>query len=225
MLCGMRGSQTSVLLASLGMLLLVVLVARGTSAVPSTMTDPGLERGLPSVSMSGSNSTSASLLQYSPNDPVLFAKIIGALAAILIVLAIALSVLSWWRNRIRHRVIVGVSVAPVEGTIDTGMRVRLRDAVEEARDLLARAGGSSRDAVIQAWVTLENAADHKRAPHETATEFTVALLEKESADEEALRDLRTLYHRARFGRGDDTDDTDAADRARQALDRILATIR
>lgn len=221
MLSRMRGSRTAVLLASAGVLMLVVLVARGNSAVPSTMTDPALERGLPAVSMSGANAPSAAL-QYSPNDPVLFAKVIGGIAAVLILLAVGLSVLSWWRNRMGDRMIVGVTKEPVEGTVETVMRIRLRDAVQEARDLLARAGGSSRDAVIQAWVTLENAADHKRAPHETATEFTVALLEKESADEEALRDLRTLYHRARFGRAGEPGD---ADRARQALDRILATIR
>lgn len=110
----------------------------------------------------------------------------------------------------------------VEGTIDTVMRLRLREAVEQARDTLVRAGGAPRDAVIQAWVTLESATDHGRAPHQTATEFTIALLAKENADEGALRELRTLYQRARFGHRSSERD---ADQARTALDRILATIR
>jgi uncharacterized protein DUF4129 len=112
---------------------------------------------------------------------------------------------------------------PLEGTVDTVTRVRLKEAVEQARDLLVREGGRPRDAVIEAWVTLENAADHKRAPHQTATEFTVGLLEKENADEVALRELRTLYQRARFSTS--TVDDDSVTRARTALDRILATIR
>ena len=118
---------------------------------------------------------------------------------------------------------MGHVVEAVEGTVDNVPRFRLKEAVQEARDILAREGGAPRDAVIEAWVTLENAADHKREPHETATEFTVALLEEENADEAALRELRTLYQRARFGAG--TVDDDSADRARDALDRILATIR
>ena len=68
----------------------------------------------------------------------------------------------------------------------------------------------------------ENATDHGRAPHETATEFTVSVLTKETADEAALRELRTLYHRARFGHHSSESD---AEQARAALDRILATLR
>lgn len=221
MLSRMRGSRTAVLLVSAGVLLLVVLVTRGESAVPSSMTDLSLERGLPALQMSGTDSPGGGL-QFSPNDPALFAKVIIALASVMIVLALVLSVLSWLRDRLRDRTVVGIVPDPVEGTVDTVLRLRLREAVQEARDLLARPGGSPRDAVIQAWVTLETATEHTRAPHETATEFTVSLLAEESADENALRDLRTLYHRARFGRGSDADD---ATRARSALDRILATIR
>jgi hypothetical protein len=88
--------------------------------------------------------------------------------------------------------------------------------------MLARPGGDPRDAVIRAWVTLESATEHQRAPHQTATEFTVALLEKETADEDALRELRTLYQRARFGHHSGESDAAAA---KAALDRILATIR
>lgn len=221
MLSRMRGSRSAVLLAAAAVLLLAVLVARGKSAVPSSMTDPELERGLPAVRGTDLDAPSPGL-QFSSNDPALFAKVIFGLAAVMVVLAVVLSVLSWLRGRIRDRTVVGVAPDPVEGTIDTVMRVRLRDAAQEARDLLARPGGSPRDAVIQAWVILENATYDGRPPHQTATEFTVSLLARETADEKALWDLRTLYHRARFGHHGDEDD---ATRAGHALDRILATIR
>lgn len=220
MLSRMTGSRPALLLAAGLLLLLVVLVARGESAVPSSMNDVPLERGLPPTVLEGGRGVSTGL-QFAPNDPALFGKIIIVLAVIVLLLAVVLSALTALRNRKLRRGGVGVVIDPVEGTIDTVMRLRLKEAVTQARDLLARAGGVPRDAVIQAWVTLENATEHRRAPHQTATEFTVALLEKESVDEGALRELRTLYQRARFGHEGGEGD---ASRARSALDRILATI-
>lgn len=221
MLSRMRGSRPALLLAAGALLLLVVLVARGESAVPSSMNDMPIEPGLPAVKLSGARGPSAGL-QFSPADPGLIAKIVLGLAIVMALLAIVLSTLSMLRRRRLNRGGVGVVVDAVEGTIDTVMRMRLKEAVVQARDLLARAGGEPKDAVIQAWVTLESATEISRAPHQTATEFTVSLLAKENADEGALRELRTLYQRARFGH---ESDEHAAQQARTALDRILATIR
>lgn len=220
MLSRMRGSRRALSVAAAAFLLLVVLVARGESAVPGELIAPRIEQGLPFIS-SGTNSGGDYGLQYSSNDVALAAKVVIGLVVILLLVAVGLAVLSAMRNRLRNRGGVGDVVEPVEGTIDTVMRLRLKEAVTQARDLLVRAGGEPRDAVIRAWVTLENATEHTRAPHQTATEFTVSLLTKETADEDALRELRTLYQRARFGHGGDERDADAA---RQALDRILATI-
>jgi hypothetical protein len=214
------GGKRSALYFAAAALLLVVVAARGASPVPSAINDVSLDRGLSPVTLGGAGFAGTGALG-SPGDPELLGKIVIVLLILACVLGIVLSAISAWRTR--GRVGVGHVVEAVEGTIDTVPRVRLKDAVQEARDILAREGGVPRDAVIAAWVTLENAADHKRAPHETATEFTVALLEEENADEAALRDLRTLYQRARFGAG--TVDDDSATRARDALDRILATIR
>jgi hypothetical protein len=218
----MRGPRPALSLVVAALLLLVVVVARGGSAVPGHVRDLPLQPGLPPVALTPNTDTSSPGLQYSANDPELFAKVILGIAGVLILTALVLSILSWLRNRLRNRGGIGAIVDPLEGTIDTVMRLRLRAAVTEARDLLTRAGGEPRDAVIRAWATLENATDHRRAPHQTATEFTISLLEKETADEAALRDLRTLYHRARFGHH--SSETDAQ-QARTALDRILATIR
>jgi len=221
MLSRMRGSRPALLLVAGALLLLVVLVTRGESAVPSSMNDTVIEPGRPAVHLRGAAGPSAGL-QFSPTDPSLVAKIVLGLAVVMVVLALVLSTLSMLRRRRRNRGGVGTVIDAVEGTIDTVMRLRLKEAVEQARDLLAREGGEPRDAVVRAWVTLESATEIRRAPHQTATEFTVSLLEKENADEGALRELRTLYQRARFGH---ESDEHAAEQARTALDRILATIR
>lgn len=57
------------------------------------------------------------------------------------------------------------------------------------------------DAVIAAWLALEHAAGRggvEREPAQTATEFTLALLDRTPADPAAARTLLRLYHRARF---------------------------
>lgn len=220
MLSRMGGNRTALLFAAAAALLVAVVAASGRSPVPSSMNDVPLERGLPGVLLSPATVGIHRNINVG-GDPELVAKIIVALVIVMAVLAITLSLVSFLRTR--RMLGVGKVVDPLEGTIDTVPRIRLKEAVAAARDLLVREGGRPRDAVIEAWVTLENAADHKRAPHETATEFTVGLLEKENADEGALRELRTLYQRARFGQ--DPVDDDSVTRARAALERIMATIR
>ncbi len=220
MLSGMGGNRTALLFAAAASLLVVVVAARGRSPVPSELNDIELERGLPGVLLSP-GSVGAYGTPAVDVDPNLVAKVVVGLLIALCVLAVTLSVLSFLRRR--RLLGVGAVIEAVEGTVDTVPRLRLKDAVTEARDILAREGGRPGDAVIEAWVRLENAAEHTREPHQTATEFTVALLEKENADEAALRELRTLYQRARFSDADV--DADSAARARAALDRILATIR
>jgi hypothetical protein len=225
MLFRMRGSRPALLLGAAALLLLVVLAARGESPVPFRGTGVRLPRGdpeadddaaedvfnLPTVN---NGDTPATVPEHSG----LSGDIIVWVAVVLVVLACVLSVLSWLRTR--RRVGVGDVLDPVEGTVDPDMRLRLRNAVEQARDLLARPGGESRDAVIKAWVTLENATEHRREPHQTSTEFATVLVNDENADD--LRELRTLYQRARFGHHSGAGD---ARQAREALDRILVTLR
>jgi hypothetical protein len=221
MLFRMRGFRPALLLAAAALLLLVVFAARGESSVPSSLTDLSLERGFPGVLLGGNTGPSLGSPIQIDADPNLVAKIVIVLVVVALVLAVVLSVLSARRGR--RRAGIGDVIEPVvEGTIDTIMRLRLKEAVEQARDMLARPGGEPRDAVIRAWVTLESATEYTRAPHQTATEFTVSLLEKETTDEDALGELRTLYQRARFGHHSGESDAAAA---KAALDRILATIR
>lgn len=220
MLSCMGGYRTALLFVAAAALLVVVVAARGASPVPSMVNDLTIEPGLPSRPAEGAGLGPRGALNPGA-DPEVVGKTLAWLLVGLCVLALVTSALRFLRRE--RRAGTGQVVEYVEGAIDTVPRLRLKEAVVQARDILARRGGRPRDAVIEAWVTLENAAEHKREPHETATEFTVALLEKENADEAALRELRTLYQRARFGRADT--DADSAARARDALDRILATIR
>jgi hypothetical protein len=222
MLAWMRGFRPVLLLAAAAMLLFVVLAARGESPVPNTVDRPqtwdfpGPEIDLhpPTVGSSVPHGAVDNSIGSWLNNVLL------VLGAILLILAVVLSARAAWRNR--RRVGVGHLVETVEGTIDPSTRVRLVDAVTEARATLVRPGAAPGDAVIAAWLTLEHATEQRREPHQTATEFTVALLRRESTDEDALDDLRQLYQRARFS--DSTTSDDAA-RAADALDRIVAGLR
>lgn len=223
MLGRMRGSRPALLTAAAALLLLVVFAARGESPVPSSVSDATPDRGLPSVISAPYNSQSPRKPTTTAVDPELVGIIVVVVAGILLVVAVVLSILSARRGRRRHTP-VGTPFEPVEGTIDVVPRGDITKAVADARELLARPGGEPGDAVVRAWLTLEHATEQGRAPHQTATEFTVALLEKETADADALRELRTLYQRARFGVPDDITEHDVGN-ARHALDRILATVR
>lgn len=82
-----------------------------------------------------------------------------------------------------------------------------------------------RDAVVAAWVSLEDAAalaGARRDPAQTPTEFTVAVLGRTAADPGAVAALRGLYQRARFSRADVT--VHDVEVARGALERLSADL-
>ena len=77
----------------------------------------------------------------------------------------------------------------------------LRRGVTEAQRFLEQIAGRPTDAIIAAWIALEEAAADsgvRRRPSETPTEFTVAVLQRTHADPDATAELLALYHRARF---------------------------
>ncbi|WP_265521212.1 DUF4129 domain-containing protein [Oerskovia flava] len=77
----------------------------------------------------------------------------------------------------------------------------LRDATTRAQQQLTAPTLAPHDAIIAAWVTLEDAAataGTTRDPAQTPTEFTVAVLDRTPAPPHAVTTLRDLYHRARF---------------------------
>ncbi len=220
MLAQMRGSRPALLLAAAALLLLVVIATRGESPVPTNVADLPLKRGFGGLTLDGPSAPGLGMPSDFADSARLFGMIIAVLAGLLLVAALVIAILS--ARRSRRRLGVGQVVETVEGTVDTTMHLRLKHAVTSARDTLARAGGAPGDAVVAAWLTLENATSTAREPHQTATEFTTALLERETGqDEPALLDLRTRYQRARFGDGATEEDARAAV---AALDRILAAM-
>lgn len=96
----------------------------------------------------------------------------------------------------------GLDAGPlVAGGDVTPLLPALRDGVEDAGDRLRRVPLPG-DAVIAAWVALENAAAGSgvvRRASQTPTEFTLAVLDRTPADPVAARELLDLYLRARFG--------------------------
>lgn len=77
----------------------------------------------------------------------------------------------------------------------------LREGVADA-DVALRRFARPADAVIAAWVRLEEAAAHsgvRRDPAATPTEFTLTVLDAAPVDPQATRVLLELYLRARFG--------------------------
>ncbi|MBX9247205.1 DUF4129 domain-containing protein, partial [Actinotalea ferrariae] len=91
----------------------------------------------------------------------------------------------------------GQTVGAAGGTPDLPA---LRDGVQGAGEHLA-ARVPPADAVIAAWVALEEAADRSglhRDPAATPTEFTVEVLDRTPVDPAAIRTLLVLYLRARF---------------------------
>lgn len=158
-------------------------------------------------------------------------NIIGIVAAVLLV-----ALLAWigaaLARRLRDRY---APETDVPGPAPTGaaaivvapdeLTSQLQDAVEEALAVVDRARGVPRDAVVAAWVALEDAAaahGAQRDPAHTPTEFTTALLAATPAPAGDIRTLRGLYQRARFTTRPVTDDDVTA--ARTALAGIARAL-
>jgi hypothetical protein len=129
------------------------------------------------------------------------------LPGVLLVLGLAVIAFVLWRIWLRYR----RASAPREeaeprssGLVDGAdvlpeLPVLLR-GVEAARLSLASIAEPT-DAVIAAWLSLEDAAAEsgvRRHPAQTPTEFTLAILTATRADADATRELLALYHLARF---------------------------
>ncbi|HEV7646803.1 MAG TPA: DUF4129 domain-containing protein [Actinophytocola sp.] len=222
-----RSSRIAVLCAVGALLLFAVVSARGKSAIPGGLRDIQLERGLPDPPGAGGVPPGKNAYKLDVVDElqlVQAAIVIAAMILLLIAFAVLIRRLQQLRKR-PWRLGVGVEEAEEEiGALESHLQMRLRRAAQEARtELAARDGGPPGDAVIVAWLRLEEAAEHGgagRKPHETATEFTAALLGRYTASEPALDELRVLYQRARFGPAGEVSEDDVT-RAAAALDRIL----
>lgn len=209
------------------LLLLVVLAARGGSAVPHGRGLAFLGAGVPKPA----GQPIRPRLPANPNTVLsigLSTTFVIALLALLfslIGLLIVLASLRWRRRRLELARIGdrGDPVGDVDGEV---VRTLLRGTRSALAMLRRRSGGPPGDAVQQAWLALEAAAAEcgtVRRPEQTPTEFTGAVLADHDVDPAALATLRGLYQRARFGRSDTVTDADA-DAAITALDRIAESL-
>ena len=142
-----------------------------------------------------------------------------------VLLVLALAYLLWRRlprrPRRAHTVPLGASVTAGSGGEPSAPV--LQAGLGEARHLLDTVLDPT-DAVLAAWVALEQAAARSgvaRRPADTPTELTAAVLGATPADASAVRLLLALYHRARFSSGGL--DPGAVQRARRCVDALAAS--
>jgi hypothetical protein len=150
---------------------------------------------------------------------------------VVVVAVVAFLIWRWIRNR-RTDDGHGSLFPSVEPAIDTEADVALeqgpdlptlRRGLALADDALAD-DREPRDAIVRAWIGLQEAAEDsgmKRRPAETPTEFTSRVFDTVSADKSAANILLELYLRVRFGNRPATVDDVA--RARQAIADLNAT--
>lgn len=140
-----------------------------------------------------------------PTAPVSNSTNLGWLAPVgIAVLVLLAAALVWWLwRRFRGSRVEGrqagqpgdVVVLAAEPEVPV-----LRRGVAAAQRSLDEIGEPN-DAIVAAWLALEEAAASsgvRRQPAETPSEFTVDVLRATAADPRATRDLLALYHRARF---------------------------
>lgn len=204
-----------VLFAVAAFVLLAVVVARGTSGIPRGTREFGDDEFFSGVGQPLNQGDAA--LEPVAYGAVILILVLGVMA--LFGLSGFFFVLNGIRLRRRRRAAPAVlSVDPLDPDGSWVAQATRRAMSEMDR----RTGGPPSDAVIAAWVQLEEAAavsGTRRAPHQTPSEFTETVLHQYNADADALRDLKVLYHRARFGRPETITPEDVT-AARTALGRI-----
>jgi hypothetical protein len=171
--------------------------------------------------------------QVDPDDQSGFAgEIIGRLIVALPVVLLGLALLVGLIGAVRRRRLGAATPAVPMADDEAGERraatsARLLDAAQAASEQLREhTGGPPADAVVAAWLRLEDAAAGAgtcRLPHQTPTEFAAAVLAEHTINEPALEELRVRYERARFGLPNQTTAADAA-AARAALDQIARAL-
>lgn len=139
-------------------------------------------------------------------EPLDLSWLLGGFAALLGAGAVYL-LLQWLRRRPRRRAEEPADPGDVAPAATVGGPPGPAPNLPALRAGLRGAGAHLRtharpaDAVLAAWVALEDAAARSgvaRHPASTPTEFTVAVLDRTRADRAATRTLLTLYLRARF---------------------------
>lgn len=221
---GMR-NRVPVLLAMLALVMLAAVVAGGSSAVPVGSGKPilGFLR-IPTINIP---QEPRGRQVNRPEEPGVWGDLIGWFIVfspfILLVVAIVVAAVLALRGRAERE--SSTRYPSAEFGYDQAPAASLLRAAQEARAVFAEhRAGPPGDAVIAAWLRLEEAAaEHgtRRHAHQTPTEFTTEVLAGHGAIGDALDELRRLYHRARFARTEAIGPAEA-EAAGAALDRIVA---
>lgn len=150
------------------------------------------------------------------SDPVDLSWI-GPVAVVIVVAALLFGLYRLWR-RFRRSAVAERDTPALGGAAMTLAAPEpdlpvLRRGVEAALDLLTQHERPT-DAIVAAWLALEESASDSgvpRAPASTPTEFTLDVLQRTTADPASTNGLLRLYHRARFSAaGADPADVDEA---------------
>ena len=218
---------------ALTLLLITVVVLGVATATPWRLNPPQATPEIPMPEQllpapTNSPSTPSTPVDNPPADirwlGLVAALLLGLLAAALLTLAVRklLTILRQRTTTTTDRLPAGTTTT---GTLGDDVDLpELQDAVTRA---LAHLDGHARprDAVVAAWVALEDAAARAgahRDPAQTPTEFAGAVLATTPAPPAAVARLRTLYQRARFT--DRPIDRTTVDQARQALADIAQSL-
>lgn len=206
-----RGPRRALAVALAVTTVLVLLVVAGAALTGDWSMNPRLTPDGGSVSIPSAPEVSATPDEPDPtNESAERATVTVILVLVGLVLAFLLyrtllwvrrSLLPWLATQ-RDR-----PEPPPPGpeiTLDAVPLSALRTAAAHAETLLSE-GGRSPDAIIAAWLALEDAAGRSgatRAPSQTPTEFTVAVLTATPASPAAVTELLGLFHLARFARAE-----------------------
>jgi hypothetical protein len=212
--------------------LVTIVVLGAATATPWSFSPPQLpspEIAVPSHPQPLVPSSATPRLQQPPGqlDPRWAILVIVTLLGILIAALFTLAVRRLLAIRREHTDTTAdnLTTGAAAGTIGDDVDLpEMQDAVTRALAHLDR-HARPRDAVVAAWVALEEAAARtgtRRDPAQTTTEFAGTVLAATPAPPAAVTRLRTLYQRARFT--DRPIDTTAVTQARTALADIARNL-
>lgn len=211
--------RVPVLLAVGALVLLAVVAARGASGIPTGQ--PHFGPGTPGRAGRVPETTGEALEPVAYGAGLLIV-LIAVLAMVgLSVFLVSLTTIRFWRGRSRRTRVPAVLDEEDSGDGQEWLSRATRRALSE---MDSKHGGPPGDAVIAAWVQLEQdaaASGTKREAHQTPTEFTTEVLKNLETDPVALQRLRTLYQRARFGPENSVTEADVAEARRSLMELAL----
>ena len=224
--------QSVTQIVAVGFVVLLVVVA--ASAIGPWQLDPPFQLEAPSTTdVPPATGTGTASSTPSPSESTqwqdmpapdltwlaIVITVIGAAAVVLVLLR----VLAYLRRpREKEPAEPGTTADSGDAEDEPDLPV-LQDGVRTAVEQL-RAVGPPRDAIVAAWLAMEDAASRSgvtRRPAQTPTEHASAVLARTAADPRATEHLLHLYHRARFSTQEPqpSDVQEAAD----ALEQLAAS--